>query len=185
MVFKLALSFQQPSQPTNVQRGFPAPGTGAQLTGDPSTFRSPEILPRPTRPTKGIRSWLRSSAPASEQRGMPAPGGVLQERPAGSMPNVPPIYGNNIPVYTPYYSRGAAAYVQNYGKVLTNPIGAGIVANNRPQASYGPSAEYHNGAIWWTSQAVPTSVGMQGLTSPQVLAALLGRMNVQAAVRVA
>jgi len=107
-----------------------------------------------------------------------------QMRPAGSMPNEPPIYGNSIPVYTPYYSRGAAAFVQNYGKVLTNPVGAGIVANYRPQASYGSAAEYHNGAIWWTNQTIPTSIGMNGLTSPQVLEALLGMVNVQAAVRV-
>jgi hypothetical protein len=185
MVFKLALTYKDPSQGANVQRGFPAPGSGAQLSGPPSQARQPDIVPRPNRPTKGIRSWFMPSSPSGEQRGMAPAGTAAQMRPNGSMPNVPPIYGQNIPVYTPYYSRGAAAFVQNYGKVLTNPIGAGIVANNRPQASYGPSSEYHNGMIFWTSQAVPTSVGMNGLTSPQVLAALLGRMNVQAAVRVA
>lgn len=184
MVFKLSLSFQDPSQGANVQRGFPAPGTGAQRGGDPSQLPQDAILARPARSTKGIRSWFKPSAPASEQRGYPDPGNMLQERPPGSMPNVPPIYGGNIEVETPYYSRGAAAFVQNYGKLLTNPIGAGIVALNRPQASYGPSSEYHNGSIWWTSQAIPTSIGMQGLADPATLAALLGMVNVEAVVRV-
>lgn len=184
MVFKLALSFDQPAQGANPQRGFPAPGTGAQTSGPPSQARQPDILPRPQRPTKGIRSWFQPATPASEQRGFPEAGNAGQQRPAGSMPNTPPVYGQNIEVYTPYYSRGAAAYVQNYGKVLTNPIGAGIVALNRPQASYGQSSEYHNGAIWWTNQTIPTSIGMQGLANPDVLAALLGMVNVQAVVRV-
>ncbi len=184
MVFKLALTFQQPSTGGNVQRGFPAPGAGAQTSGPPSQARQPDIQQRPARPTKGARTWFKPSNPTSEQRGMPPAGSPEQMRPAGSMPNEAPIYGRNIEVLTPYYDRGAAAYVQNYGKVLTNPIGAGIVALNRPQASYGPAAEYHNGSIWWTSQAIPTSVGMTGLTSPAVMEALLGMVNVQAAVRV-
>jgi hypothetical protein len=99
------------------------------------------------------------------------------------MPNLVPAYGQNVEVYTPYFSRGAAAYVQNYGKVLTNPIGAGVVARYRPQASYGGAAQYRNGAIYWTSQAIPTSVNLQGLTRPQDLAAVLGPINVQAALR--
>ena len=99
------------------------------------------------------------------------------------MPNTPPAYGLPIFVETPYYDRGAAAFVPNFGKVLTNPIGAGVVALHRPQASYGPSAEYENGALWWVSQAVPTSIGLQGLTDPDTLAALLGQTSVQAVVR--
>lgn len=100
------------------------------------------------------------------------------------MPNVVPQYGRNIEVETPYYDRGAAAYVQNYGKVLTNPIGGGIVALHRPQASYGPAAQYYDHAIWWTSQAVPTTVNLQGLTTPEALAAVLGPIQLQAVMRV-
>jgi len=184
MVFKLALTYQDASAPANAQRGFPAPGTGAQTSGPPSQARQPFIDPSPVRPTKGLLSWLFPSSPSGEQRGMAPAASPAQMRPAGSMPNEPPIYGGSIEVYTPYYSRGADAYVQNYGKVLTNPIGAGIVALQRPQASYGQASEYHNGAIWWTNQTIPTSVGMQGLTSPEVMEALLGMVNVQAAVRV-
>lgn len=183
-MFKLALSFQGPAQGANVQRGFPAPGAGAQTSGGPSNLPQNDTLIRPVRPSKGIRTWFKPSSASGEQRGMAPAQSPAQMRPAGSMPNTAPIYGRNVEVETPYYSRGAAAFVQNYGTVLTNPIGAGIVANYRTQASYGPSSEYHNGSIWWTSQAIPTSIGTQGLANPGVLAALLGMVNVQAVVRV-
>lgn len=189
-MFKLALTNPKPSSPENLQRGFSAPGSGAQysLPADAAPWlpgSQPAPIPWvPLRPIKGKRSFFPMASGPSAQRGMPAPENKCQARPAGSMPNVPPVYGEAIEVYTPYYSRGAAAYVQNYGKVLTNPIGAGIAVNHRPSASYGQSAQFINGSIWWTSQAVPTSVGLQGLTSSQVLGALLGRMNVEAVVRV-
>jgi hypothetical protein len=99
------------------------------------------------------------------------------------MPNVPPIFGGVYQHETPYYSRGAPAYVPNFGYVLTNPIGAGVVARYRTQASYGPAAQYANGAIWWTSQVVPTSINLQGLTNPDELAQLLDSVTVQAVVR--
>lgn len=183
-MFKLALTFKNPSGPAGSQQGFPAPGSGAQTTGDPVTSAGRATPWAPLRPIKGGRSWFGVTAGGENtQRGFAQVGAGGQIRPKGSMPNKPPVYGDSIPVWTPYYDRGAAAYVQNYGKVLYNPIGAGIAVNHRPSASYGPSAEYINGQIWWTSQAVPTSVGLQGLTSPAVLQALLSRMSVQAVVR--
>lgn len=181
-MFKLSLTNKTPSQGASAQRGFPAPGSGAQRSGDPSNNPPAPIAAVPLRPTKGRRTFFRPATGQNAQRGTPGVNDA-QRRPAGSMPNKPPVWGEAIEVYTPYYSRGAAAYVQNYGKLLTNPIGAGIAVNHRPSASYGPSAQYINGAIWWTSQAVPTSVGLNGLTSPAVLGALLNRMTVQAVVR--
>lgn len=184
MVFKLSNTFTQPTAPANAQRGFPAPGAGAQTT-DPNV-RSPDMTATPwvpNRPTKGVRTWFKPSSAQSEQRGFPAPQNAAQRRPAGSMPNVPPLSGMPTAVWTPYYDRGSAAWVQNFGKVLVNPIGAGIVALNRPQASYGMSSQYENGALWWTSQVIPTSINPQGLSDPQELAALLGSLNVQAVVR--
>lgn len=185
-MFKLALTFPDPSGTPGSQQGFPAPGSGAQTTGAPWQPGSAQVTVPwvPQRPIKGKRSWFGVTlGRENTQRGFAEPGAGEQIRPKGSMPNKPPVYGNSIPVYTPYYDRGADAYVQNYGKVLYNPIGAGIAVNHRPSASYGQSAQYINGQIWWTSQAVPTSVGLQGLSSPAVLQALLGRMSVQAVVR--
>lgn len=181
-MFKLARTYDDPSAGANAQRGFPAPGAGEQTVG--AYEPQPEVVPRRSaRPTKGKPSlFMRSTA--GKQRGFPDPLNVGEMYEPGTMPNYPPQYGENIEVYTPYYSRGAAAYVQNYGKILSNPIGAGIVALHRPQASYGQSGEYFDQAIWWTSQNVPTSVNLQGLTSPQVLQAMLSTATLEAVVRV-
>ena len=99
------------------------------------------------------------------------------------MNNGPPIWGGVYQKYTEYYDRGAAAYVPNFGKVLVNAIGAGIFAPYRTQPSYGPAAQYANGAIWWTSQVIPTSLNLAGLSSPDELDAILGDLQVQAVVR--
>jgi hypothetical protein len=181
-MWKLANTWPDPTSKAGQQRGFPAPGSGAQYSG--ARGREPGYVPwEALQPTKGIRSWFRPASPRSGQQGFASPGNAAQERPAGSMPNDPPIYGQAIEVYTPYFSRGAAAYVQNYGKVLTNPIGAGIVATSRPQASYGQSGQYANGAIWWANQVIPTSINIQGLTDPEALAEIVGSLNVEAMVR--
>lgn len=178
MVFKLSATFKNPA---TSQSGFPAPGDGAQTTGIYSP--PPEnVAWEPSRPAKGFFSWFRRSA-QSEQRGYPSPLGITQARPKGSMPNSPPVYGGNMPVTTPYFSRGAAATVQNYGKVLYNPIGAGVVALHRPQASYGSAGQYAAGQIFWATQVIPTSINLQGLTDPQELAAILDPLQIQAVVR--
>lgn len=172
------------TNPGRSQAGFPSPGSGAQRTGAPAQPPSLPVEPVSALPPKGFASWLFPTAPADAQRGSPSPEAPDQRRPKGSMPNVPPVFGGVGYIETPYYDRGAAAFVPQTGKVLYNPIGAGIYAQFRPQSSYGPAGEYQNGSIWWTSQTVPTTVGLTGLTSPEVLQALLGRVNVQAAVRV-
>jgi hypothetical protein len=183
-MFKLALTYYGPAQGGNVQRGFPAPGAFAQTTGGPSQpTRNEQVRETPVRPSKGIRSFFDSFLGGNAQRGMPEPQNTAQHRPAGSMPNHPIVQALPWTTTTPYYDRGAAAVVQNFGKVLTNPIGAGIVALNRPQASYGRASEYHYGSLWWTSQNIPTSVDLTSLVSADDLSAALGPLNVQAAVR--
>lgn len=183
MVFRLAQTFGNPATGSNAQRGFPAPGSGAQTTGGPSQPRESGINYAPVYQTKGRRTWTDPGSPDGEQRGFGAALSWLQRRPKGSMPARQAPYGEALPVETPYYSRGAAAFVQNYGKVLTNPIGAGIVANHRPMASYGGAAQYADGAIWWTSQAVPTTINMQGLTDPATLAEVIDPIYLEAMVR--
>ena len=180
-MFKLANTFKNPA---SSQSGFPAPGSGAQATGAlPGVANPPRDTGGPTRPTKGHRAWQNPEAPASGQRGFPSPLAFFQRRPKGSMPNKPPVFGGVGYNYTPEYSRGAEAYVPITGKVLYNPIGAGIYAPYRTQASYGPSGQYADGAIWWASQTIPTSVNLNGLTSPDELAALLDNIQIQAVVR--
>lgn len=182
-MFKVAQTFNNPTQGANPQRGFPSPGAGDQTIGNPVLQIGNDGDYAPSRPTKGFFSWLFPSKPASEQRGYPGPYDPLQMRPPGSMPNKPPVFGGVYQKWTPYYDRGAAAYVPNFGKVLTNPIGAGVVANHRPQASYGNAGQYANGAIFWTNQVIPTSINLQGLTDPESLLAILSTLEVQAVVR--
>jgi hypothetical protein len=184
MVFKLAGTFANPVQGANAQRGFPAPGTGAQTTG-PGQRGQGAVAWSPLVPIKGKRSWgMGPSNPVGDQqRGFPAPLSKGQQRPGGRMPNQPIAYGLANPVRGPVWDHGAADWVQNFGKVLSNPIGAGIAVNYRPQSSYGGAAQYVNGALWWSSQTIPTSIPTQSLTDPATLAALLGTVNVQAVVR--
>lgn len=181
-MFRPVRTFSNPGSGSGVQRGFPMVGQGAQSASlgglQPAPFNEP-----PSAHTKGRRSWFTPAAGSNAQRGFPSPGSGEQIRPNGSMPNVPPIYGQSLENMTPYYSRGAAAVVQNFGKVLENPIGAGIPVGYRSQASYGPSAQYINSSLWWTSQVVPTSINLQGLTDPAALNAILGSTLVQAVVR--
>lgn len=183
MVFRLAQTFYDPA---DSQSGFAEPGAGAQTTGDPSFVSQIEGSPAggPERPTKGLFSWLFPASPRSLNTGQPEPLNGLQHRPPGSMDAVPPIFGGVDYNYSREYSRGAGAFVPITGKVLTNPIGAGLVAMQRPQASYGPSGEYVAGQIFWTSQAVPTTVDLNGLLSAEQVEALVGNMSVQAMVRV-
>lgn len=183
MVFRIEQTFYDPQ---DSQSGFAEPGAGAQTTGDPSFVSYPQpIVPlEPERPTKGLFSWLFPQSPRSAQAGQPEPFNALQHRPPGSMDNVPPIFGNVSFNETPYYSRGAAAFVPITGKVLTNPIGAGVVAMQRPQASYGPAGQFVDDTIFWTNRAVPTSVDLNGLLSAEQVQALVGDMSVQAMVRI-
>jgi len=181
-MFKLSLTFPNPSVGNNPQRGFPTPGAGLQSVSDGTPSPDP-TYGSAVRPTQGKPTWFKPTSSAGRQRGFGSPQSPQERRPPGSMPNVPPVYGGAIQVWTPYYSRGAAAFVQNFGKVLTNPIGNGVVANYRPQASYGPGGQFVDNQIFWASQAIPTSVGLQGLVGSDQLLALLGTTNVQAVLR--
>jgi hypothetical protein len=179
MVFKLARTY---SDPETSQQGFPSPGDGAQTTGVGTP--PPAYVPRiPERPTKGYASWLSPASPQDAARGFPTPDDPNQHRPPGIMNAIAQMFGGVFQKETPYYDRGAAAFVPNFGKVLYNPIGAGIPVAYRPQASYGGAAQYANGALWWTSQVIPTSINLQGLTTPDELNDILNSVEIQAVVR--
>ena len=182
-MFRVARTFQSPGTNAGPQQGFPEIGAGAQTTGEGDRTKRVRTPWVPVRATQGTRSFANPSSGDGRQRGFPDPQGYGQARPPQSMPNRPPVWGGVYQHYTPYYDRGAAAFVPNFGYVLTNPIGAGVVARYRTQASYGPAAQYFNGAIWWTSQVIPTSINLQGLTDPEELAAILDNLQIQAVVR--
>jgi hypothetical protein len=116
--------------------------------------------------------------------GQPQPLAAQETRAgAGQAWNLQPGYGYALPSTTGRSDMGAAGVVNSFGKVLTNPIGAGVVALHRPQASYGMAGQYIDHTIFWASRTIPTTIPLGPLTSPAVLEALLGTVNVQAAVR--
>lgn len=185
-MWKVERTWSKPSNEEGSNRGFPAVGAGAQRPGkhpSPAALARGYVPPGVERPTKGVRSAYDASGQQGSQAGFPVPGAPGQGREGwvqcGFYPDGRPHY-----VRGPDFSKGTARDVPNYGKVLVNPIGAGVVALHRPRASYGQAAQYYAGTIWWTPQAIPTSIGQQGLTNPEALAAVLGPLYVQAAVRV-
>lgn len=187
MVFRPNRTFAKPSQGANQNRGFPAPGASYQTTGDyiPPPRESPWAA---SQPTKGKRTFFNPSSGANLNRGQPSPESRAQSRGGqaglvGVLAGDPASYGGHVDHEYPYFSKGAARWAPQFGGVSYNPIGAGVPVPFRTQATYGPAAQYENGAIWWTSQAIPTSVNLQGLTNPDALAAILGSIQVQAVVR--
>lgn len=139
-----------------------------------------------TKSSPGLATWNDPMAQGYSQRGFPQPLARNQTRAAAGQPFTPQgIYPNGLSrdVVTPYFSRGAAATVQNYGKVLYNPIGAGVVVRGRIKPQNSKPGQYEAGAIFWTAQDTPTSVKLTGLQNPAALAAVLGSNYVQAAVR--
>lgn len=130
----------------------------------------------------GKRRWFSPGTVSSQrQRGFPMPLGAGEER------NPPwEQYGAFGGVWFGIPRRndlGAAGFTPNFGTVFVNPIGAGVVALHRPQASYGLAGQYIEHIIFWAQQTIPTSVKLGALTTPQEMQALLGTINVQAAVR--
>lgn len=133
------------------------------------------------------RFFCPSSVNAQRQRGFPMPLGADETRAFAGRPlrNDVPMQSGPIRVQPGRSDMGARGYVNIFGQVGTNPIGAGVVAMNRPQPFYGPAGEYVENTIFWVSQAIPTSIPQGPLVSPATMAALLGAVNVQAAVRTA
>lgn len=177
-MFQIGKTYTNPGKGSGPQRGFPAPGSGQQSVG---AYTPPpkQTGMTPLRPTLGTETFAAPST--SGQRGFPSPFSALMARliPQRSVPAT----GHTQDKITPDYSRGAAAVVQTFGQVYSNPIGAGIVAANRPRAFYGNAGQYYNHQIFWTSQAIPTSVRLQPLNSPEVLSSILDSLQIQAVVR--
>jgi hypothetical protein len=125
--------------------------------------------------------FLPAQSPAQAQRGFPAPLNQTETRAAYGQPfgNVAP-FGGKILVQPRRRDLGASGYVPNFGKPFSNPIGAGVVALNRPQPSYGISSEYIAHALFWSSQTIPTTIPMGPLVSRDTMQALLGTINIKA-----
>jgi hypothetical protein len=123
-------------------------------------------------------SWLRTWQGANAQRGFPEPEALGQRR-QPAWPITAPFAGV-AQIHTRPYSRGAAGYVPIAGIVYSNPIGSGVVSTARPRASYGRSSVYVNHTIFWTFNTAPISVPLHGLSSPDVVNALIAQGQVDA-----
>ena len=139
---------------------------------------------QPAAPKVGRWTWADPTSFRAGQAGQPSPLDASQRRLPGER-TPQGIYPDGLPreTITREFSRGAARTVQDFGKVLYNPIGSGVYARSRPKPYYGKPAKYEGGAIWWTAQSTPTSVKLTGLQDPAALAAILGPNYVQAAIR--
>jgi hypothetical protein len=95
----------------------------------------------------------------------------------------PPQTPMPIPIYVqgPVYDRGADAFAPQFGKLLQNPIGAGIHASYKLPVIAGPGARYQFGAIWFGVQSIPTSVQINPTVPIETINALLATSHVSAA----
>lgn len=122
------------------------------------------------------RTWFQPTSSASMQRGT---GPALSSAQKYDPPLVrTPPFGGHSDTVPRRNSMGADGIAPTFGRVMTNPIGAGIFAPWRPRPWYGPSGQYVNGAIWWTAQEISTSVELQGLYDADVIDALLAASSV-------
>jgi hypothetical protein len=76
------------------------------------------------------------------------------------------------------YSRGAQAYSPKFGYLPFNPIGAGVVAQNKIQAITGPGGRYEFGAIFWRVNNVPGSIEINPTVPVEVVDALIANGSV-------
>lgn len=143
----------------------------------PYSFNAPGEWPRNVRRRTPVRFWFGSHT--SQQRGEPAPLGPADLRPPENfqffgMPGGIPAYR-----YTRRYDRGAAAFSFNEGKILSNPIGAGIVPMYRQHVHptyIGEVLPYGYG-IYWRSQAIAAGQSgptLSNLLTPRDIYALMG-----------
>ena len=176
-MFRVSNTYNNPSDVQNAQRGFPAPGAGAQTTGQWTGKERPG--PAPELQPVGADSWEGITS-ADAQRGMGPALDAVQFTTRNEQPIPQPF-----PVLydTWWPDRGAAGVAPDFGQVVTNPIGAGVqVSAPFDVHARGPAGQYFTDTIFWTSQVIPTSVHLDGLLTPEQVAALVDPLQVYGAV---
>jgi len=109
-------------------------------------------------------------------RGMPAPLEWWQQRRTPQQRDAPQA----LPFFftPPQYDRGADAFAPQFGRLMSNVIGAGVPVPFRHPTISGPAAVYEAGAIYFDVQTVPTTVRLSPAMSRESLAALLATSHV-------
>lgn len=176
-MFKIVNTFKNPSQPANAQRGFPAPGTGAQQTN--AARHKPNEVPWYTAiGYQGEDTWLTPSTPVDAQRGQPAATAPAQRRPAGSVRSAP-MDGRTSYRETREFSRGMQRYAP-ITPILVQDANPGSLVPHKPRVvpNY-PLGQYINNTIFFANQVIPTTIPLSGLQTQRSIAALLSTFVVE------
>jgi hypothetical protein len=171
------------SGPIGFQSGAPNPAATQTGPGSPRWRDQGYTAWSPARETSpwSARGFPDPAEPEALQRGFGTPEAIPVPDPGP--PSGP--YGKAIFVQTPYYDGGALMFAPKFGKILENPIGAGIQVPFRSYSSYYPSGQYDAGVIFWASEYIPTSIPSSALMTPDELEAILGNLEIYKSIQVA
>jgi hypothetical protein len=184
-MFKLLNTFTNVASPTNAQRGQPAPGSGAQQTGN---YRKPprEDEWRTRIPYEGTNTWFEEpditygnpQFPVDAQRGQPAATAPNQQYPRGALGPKPRMDGTTYYRVTRPFSRGAQREAP-ITPIIFTPANPGDLVPFKPSVvpRY-PLGQYINNTIFWANQVIPTSIPLSGLQTEKAIQSILSTFEV-------
>jgi hypothetical protein len=184
-MFKLRNTFKNATSPQNQQRGQPAPGEGAQQTGN-ARKQPTETMWNARIPYEGRDTWQEQLAytygnpefPVDAQRGQPAATAPNQAYPAGALKPGPKMDGTQYYRVTRQFSRGAQRSAPITPIVFT-PANPGDYVPHKPSiVPRYPLGQYINNTIFWANQVIPTSIPLAGLQTEKSLDAMLSEFMV-------
>lgn len=183
-MFKIVNTFKNAASPQNQQRGFPAPGTGAQQTND--ARKRPQETPwYAATPLQGTDAWDGTGYeygspqfPVDAQRGQPVANSPGIRRPAGSVVSAP-MDGTTRYRETRNFSRGMQRYAVDT-PILVQDANPGSIVPHKPRVvpNY-PLGQYINNTIFFANQVIPTTIPLAGLQTQKAVAALLSTFDVE------
>ena len=178
-MFKIVNTFKNVAGAQNQQRGFPAPGTGAQQTnparrdpGETPWFADIAYEGSDTWPSNPNYGYGNPAFPVDAQRGQPPGEGPGQSRPPGSVVRAQPD-GRTTYRETPNFSRGMQRFAVTTGILMQNANPGDIVPHKPRVVPNYPLGQYINNTIFFANQVIPTTIPLAGLQTQKALAALL------------
>lgn len=176
-MFKIVNTFKKAAAPQNQQRGFPAPGSGAQQT-NPARQHPGETPWFTAILYEGSDSYFDPGSPVNAQRGQPVANSPAIARPRGSVIHTP---GDGTTRYreTREFSRGMQRYAVNT-PILLQDANPGTIVTHKPRVvpNY-PLGQYINNTIFFANQVIPTTIPLSGLQTQRSIAALLSTFEVE------
>lgn len=184
-MFKIVNTFKNAVTPQNQQRGFPAPGTGAQQT-NPARKAPGEVPWLDMVGEAGMDTWPSTAAytygnpgfPVDAQRGQPIANAPGIHRPPGSVVNGR-MDGTTRYRETPNFSRGMQRFAVNTPILIQNANPGDWVPHKPRVVPNYPLGQYINNTIFFANQVIPTSITLSGLQTQKSVAALLSTFEVE------